>query len=122
MSPADLLNFGEQAFIAATDKQNLAVEFTDLKLANDLDCIRVAKRQIQNYQIGVTPTDLVQELLRTDKMTGTDSNPAEHFANDRPNLRLIIKHKGQTYTECFRVQSHSKRPPVVAAYLYNDIY
>jgi hypothetical protein len=77
-------------------------------LADDFDCIRVAKRQIQNHQIGVAPTDLVQELLCDNEMTGADSNPAKHFANDRPNLRLIIEHKGQTYTDFVWIQSHSK--------------
>jgi hypothetical protein len=105
---ANLLNLGKHAFVTAADEQNPAAEFDDLKPADDLDCVRGAERQIQNHQIGVASGHFMQELLGRNEMTRADSDRAEHFANDRSDQRLIIKHEGQAYADWFLVKSQSR--------------
>jgi hypothetical protein len=104
--PANLFEFGQYGAAPPTREHNHSVELKRLKAPHDFNCVGVAKGQVHDHEVRVASRDLLQELFCVNEVTGDNSKPAEHSAQNQPELRIIIENEGRVYSGCFWTGRH----------------
>jgi len=66
----------------------------DLKMPDDLDCVRAAQRKIENDQLGVIDFDISKKRLSFGERRCRESIGGEQLADEGTDRRLVVEHAG----------------------------
>ena len=110
MLPADPLDLEQGAEISTADEHHPSLELAGFELANDIDRIRLAERQIQEDQVGFAGFELAQKGGGIDERPRVDAEAGQHLAKHHAEPRLVVEHEGEAHVEMICCCIHGDGP------------
>lgn len=99
MGTANPLDLQQRHAVAAADEDHPSLEFADFELVNNLDRVRLAKRQVQKDEIGVALFKIADELVDADEMARINADDGETLAKGHPNGCFVVEHEREASIE-----------------------
>jgi hypothetical protein len=92
---ADALDLAERDVVAPADEQHLALVGEGLEVADDVDGVGLAEREIEDDQIRDRRLEVGEQGRRRRELARLETDRGDDLAHDRTNLRLVIQDKGE---------------------------